>query len=233
MKSSNKKSGKAKISSLVPDSYNFSTLISLLDEKTDFEVVVLGGAYLDRIIELRIIAKLHEINGSFNITTFNEHRVLKDFDNKTKLAFHLGIFDSEIYGYFKTIRDIRNVFAHSVMQVDFGNESIKSKSLSLNPFSFFNPKKGLSNPKGMEQYFDLPDISFTNSLGRTISSKEYILVTDKKHKVGVYVLDKSNKDISSPRERFICTVQMAWFIMMLEIIQCDQNLVMNEIQLPI
>ncbi|CAI1501428.1 hypothetical protein [Serratia quinivorans] len=233
MKNPSMQSKKAKISSIVPNSHDFSTLISLLDEKTDFEVVVLGGAYLDRMIELRIIAKLQEINEGFDRSAFNEHRVLKDFDHKIKLGFHLGFFDKEIYGHFKTIRDIRNIFAHSVMHVDFLNESIKGKSLNLNPFSFFDPQIGLSNSKGFEQHFDLPIVTFTNSLGKIISSEDYILVTDKENKVGVYVLDKSKKDLSSPRERFICSVQMAWFRMMLEVIQFDQNLVMDEIQLPI
>lgn len=223
-----RKKRQPKISRLTPDSYRFSILVCDLDEKNDLEAVILGGAYLERALEMSIISKLMSLNPEFDLERFATHSVLKDFEHKITLALHMGIFGEKLYSQLKIIKEIRNYFAHSVFTLGFDNEHVNDRALNLNAFDFFDPQKAAACFPEMKVE-DLNDsYEFVNENGKRISGSNHLFVNDNQGYVGAYMCLKEQKDVVSSREKFIYSIQMAWLFLMLGVFNSHPTLISNE-----
>ncbi|MBE4973570.1 hypothetical protein IMX17_09205 [Serratia sp. X3] len=225
----NKKTRKIKVSKQTPDSYRFSILVCDLDEKDDLEAVIMGGAYLERILEVSIVSKLMEINPNFDLETFASHSMLKDFEHKITMALHLGIFDVAIYKQLKLIKDIRNMFAHSVVSLGFDNEAIKNKAANLDPFEIYDVSGSAAELPGITKMDLDVDYTFINENGKEISGKEHMFVISGNQRICAYMCNKERNSIITSRDKFIYSVQMAWLLLMVGVFSKNINLITNEV----
>lgn len=219
---------KVKASKLTPNSYHFSILVCDLDEKNDLETVILGGAYLERALEKSIIAKLMSLNPDFDFDRFLTHSVLKDFEHKITLSFHMGIIGVNVYNQLKIIKEIRNYFAHAVLALDFEHEEIRSMAMNLNAFDIFNPQEATAEFPDMKVEDVDDNYEFVNDNGKVISGLDHLFVNDIHGYIGAYMRKKEKKDVVSSKDKFIYSIQMAWLFLMLGVFNTHPELITYE-----
>lgn len=78
---------------------------------------ILSNFFLD---DLKNDKKIFEGNGPLNT-----------FSSKITIAYQLGLISKKEYKIIDTIRSIRNIFAHQIVQCDFNELSIKDKCKNI------------------------------------------------------------------------------------------------------
>jgi hypothetical protein len=196
--------------------------------------VVTGGAYLDRVIEICIMAKLKDINGDFNVGKFLNDNLLCDFEKKIRMASYLGLITPAVYNELKIIKIIRNVFAHSVLAVDFEHSAIKEHVAKLNPYKICKLKSAVSDMALGKLTWDeqgLSKYTHFNKDGVRISGEDHVFITTRQGHLCAYVPYKMEGDLKTLKERYVYTIQMAWFFILLKIFDLDGNMIVSELSM--
>jgi hypothetical protein len=109
----------------------------LFEDETDRAAAVLGGSYLDAILE-QVLRSWMPPNAEKTVDAFFEpHGFLGTFGARKNMAFALGIVDTEARDDIQRIANIRNFFAHHVLEADsFDNEAVRQElaRMSFHPF---------------------------------------------------------------------------------------------------
>jgi hypothetical protein len=107
------------------------TLRHLEPEHNDFSdhaIAMIGASLLEKALEVSILAHLRPLSGDERSRLFRYdcNGPIADFSARIKLADALGIFGPKTLADLNRIREIRNVFAHSVRYVGFATEAVEN-----------------------------------------------------------------------------------------------------------
>lgn len=172
-----------------------------LTNHADREMAIIGGAYIERCLELAISAQIKVFNKSFNSRKFHKD-VAPSFSNKIDMAIHIGVvkYDNEIHGL-RTIQGLRNRFAHYVKKIDCDSPEISKELDKIKP-SFFcdieKMKSELIDMKTIDNHRYSGRVTLRN--GVVIDLANTMLITSKDEKLLFsapefkYASDISNKD---------------------------------------
>lgn len=96
----------------------------LEDEKqTDRAVAIVGAAFVDLVLRDVISAKLLP-DDKIMTELFENRGALQDFGSRVTLAYALRLCGSAAYHDLRSIKDIRNAFAHSAEAMDFRHQDV-------------------------------------------------------------------------------------------------------------
>jgi hypothetical protein len=119
-------------------------LFNVLNDESDFAVVLISASYLDT----SLLSILHNYLKNSKITDKildSNNGILGTFSSRLDIAYCLDIIDKKTYQDLTIIMNIRNKFAHSHLKVDFKNEEIAKL---CEQFHFYNMR--LTDNKGHE-----------------------------------------------------------------------------------
>jgi DNA-binding MltR family transcriptional regulator len=99
-------------------------LVEKVGRKTHPGAAMVVAASLDRLLEEAILTKMIKLSTEMHDKLFGDYGSLQDFSIKIDLSFTLGLLDSKTYKLLRTIRKVRNAFAHADGAVDFNSPEI-------------------------------------------------------------------------------------------------------------
>lgn len=94
------------------------------NEKDDRAIVILGGTFLEMVLEHMLYAFLPEDDKEVE-KLMQPNQPLGSFSNKITMAYCLGLVEKVVKDDLNLVRKIRNEFAHN-LYASFDNEKIKS-----------------------------------------------------------------------------------------------------------
>jgi DNA-binding MltR family transcriptional regulator len=116
-------------------------LTEVLNNESDTGCILVTSSFLDRCLML-LLNDVFIKSSSTVDTFFKLGGLLNDFSNKAKLCYSLSLIDKNDYCDLIKIAEIRNLFAHSHILLDFNDSTIQSKC---------NELKGWEDPLTKEQ----------------------------------------------------------------------------------
>jgi|SRR5271165_484933 len=112
-------------------------------------------AYTDLLLELCLTVSFVQLEDKeLNKIFRSDGAPLSDLSAKIKLARALGIINEEMRRQLDVIREIRNEFAHSMIDVDFDSKVIKEKCKGLSLKKLDN-SYGASRPSNLLEFRDV------------------------------------------------------------------------------
>jgi hypothetical protein len=93
------------------------------DKQTDRSVAIVGAAYVDLVLRDAIAARLLP-DANLMAELFENRGALQEFGARIKVAFALRLCGAAAYHDLRTIKDIRNAFAHSAEAMDFCHQDV-------------------------------------------------------------------------------------------------------------
>lgn len=106
------------------NSEDWEGLLDELLQGSDRSCAILGGVFLDEYLQ-RLIGGFLIDDKEVSDGLFGIEKPLSTFSSRIKIAYALGLICKETYRDLNRIRNIRNVFAHTMHGLDFSHEDIK------------------------------------------------------------------------------------------------------------
>lgn len=105
-----------------------------LMEESDRSVFIVAAAMLEERLQNLLSEEFtkNKIQGKITKQLFDLNGPLSNFSSKTSICYAFGLISKEIFDDMTTIRRLRNESAHSYSKVDFLDEEIGRRILSLN-----------------------------------------------------------------------------------------------------
>lgn len=97
----------------------------------DRSVAILGAAYVDLVLRDAIIARLEQRDRNLMQQLFEDRGPLQPFGSRIQIAYALGIYRRRVYDDLRTIKEIRNAFAHAAEDVGFADAPIRERANAL------------------------------------------------------------------------------------------------------
>ena len=95
----------------------------LIKTKSDRAIAIVGGSIIEQCLEAAILERFHH-NKAIRDRIFNPSGALGSFSSKIDMGFLLGIYAAPAHRDLRTVKDIRNAFAHSLDISSFNNQKI-------------------------------------------------------------------------------------------------------------
>lgn len=105
-------------------------LFDVLNEQSDLVCVVVGAAFLDTTLGTLLAGRLSESSVSQKV--LGPSGALGTFNARADIAYCLGLLRKSRYQDLCVIGEIRNEFAHSHMQLSFGEPQVRALCERLN-----------------------------------------------------------------------------------------------------
>lgn len=105
-------------------------LTNVLNNESDIGCILVTSSFLDRCLML-LLKDIFVKSSSTVDELFILGGLMNDFSNKAKLCYSLSLIDKNNYCDLIKIAEIRNLFAHSHILLDFNNYTIQSKCNEL------------------------------------------------------------------------------------------------------
>jgi Mannitol repressor len=99
------------------------------EKESDRSVAILASSYLEKYLEEYILTKL--VVDKAVAKLFEGFGPLSTFNAKIEFAFAIGLLPRHVYTDLRTIRKVRNLFAHKPDSSDFLTNSIKDLCATL------------------------------------------------------------------------------------------------------
>ena len=116
-----------------------------LSTKSQAGTVLVSAAVVEDHLQKLLLTKMRTLSNNKAKRIFNGP--LRSFAAKIDVAYAFELIDDELYDDLTVIRDIRNEFAHSVVETDFSSpeiielvQKLKPPDASVDAFSFFQLK---------------------------------------------------------------------------------------------
>lgn len=94
-----------------------------IEKQTDRGVAIIGAAYVDLVLRDAIATRLLP-DASLMAELFENRGPLQEFGSRIQVAFALSVCGPAAYHDLRTIKDIRNAFAHSAEAMDFHHQDV-------------------------------------------------------------------------------------------------------------
>jgi DNA-binding MltR family transcriptional regulator len=118
------------------------SVIRELSAKSQAGTVLVSAAVIDDHLQKLLLTKMRNLSNNKAERIFNGP--LRSFAAKIDVAYAFELIDDELHDDLTIIRDIRNEFAHSVVETNFGSPKIvnlvqrfKRQEASLDAFLLF------------------------------------------------------------------------------------------------
>lgn len=115
---------KSKVFSLEDLSGDSNRIFQILTKGPDFSTAMVGASYLDACLDALLRAVLHESTVTDKLLAADGGS-LGSFAARADLAYVLGKIPKPLYQDLKDIATIRNIFAHTHLNVDFNNAEVR------------------------------------------------------------------------------------------------------------
>jgi DNA-binding MltR family transcriptional regulator len=106
-------------------------IFEAINGESPLACVLIGAAALEQAV-VSVLLK-HLVDGDTSKGLFDVGGTLRDFDGCASMAYCLGLIPKEIFKNLKIVGQIRNLFAHSLLQMDFSNPTVKKLCMELCP----------------------------------------------------------------------------------------------------
>lgn len=98
----------------------------------DREAAILGTSMVDRGLEVALQSKFVDLSKRQKEVIFEGSGPLASFSSKIKIAHALGLISIRVKEDLEKIRSVRNVFAHSLLDVSFETPEINNTCSRIN-----------------------------------------------------------------------------------------------------
>jgi hypothetical protein len=98
--------------------------LTLESQKNDRSIAIVGAATIETALERTMIKRLPHMTPALEGRLFKNRGPLVDFDSKILVATAIGLIPEFAANLFNSIRVVRNVFGHSMVDVSFGTKEI-------------------------------------------------------------------------------------------------------------
>lgn len=98
--------------------------ISELSKNAQAGVALVTAAVLDEWLQKLLLTAMRDISSTVADRIFGSFRPLYELAPKADIAFALSLIDDETLAILRIIRDIRNVFAHTRVVINFDSDEI-------------------------------------------------------------------------------------------------------------
>jgi len=129
--------------------------INNLKKQPHQTAVILGGAYLDHALEVLLVNKMRPLKVEDRNRLFSSrvNGYLSGTDVKIRLAYNLWLFGPYTYHDLMLINSIRNVFAHSMHEIDINNALVAEDCMNLKLLHVIPRLKLLPVPRSSDDPF--------------------------------------------------------------------------------
>ena len=139
-------------------------IIDEIHAQTDRGAALIAGAYLEQRLVLALKARMNR-NEAVENELFRTSGPLGTFSAKISLALLMGIIDANTHRILKTIKEIRNDFAHNAEPLTFESQRIRALSNNINISAHIQ----LATPNGQTLDFNFkpdgkPKTAFLNAI---------------------------------------------------------------------
>lgn len=130
---SDSKNSKRRAAKLPPDQFviESNAVLKELKGETDRGGVLLGLAYVDKMLERLFVTKMCEVGSKQLEQLFEHHGPLSTLSGKTSLAYALGWIGPDMYADLNVMRKIRNDFAHKHDVLSFDTQEFVELTSTL------------------------------------------------------------------------------------------------------
>ncbi len=105
----------------------FLKISSQLRAESDRGTVIVAAAIIDEALEQLLKARLAPSNGRDDELFDAPYAPLSSFSAKIDFAYRVGVLAAEVKATFHLLRKLRNDFAHSSGNLDFGSQQVQSR----------------------------------------------------------------------------------------------------------
>lgn len=107
----------------------------------DRAAAIVFGSMLEHALEVSITATLYGTKDSKkHLFSYDEDGVLASFASKISIGYGLGLYERGMRDDLRLIKDIRNVFAHARVRIDFEHAAISAACDALTVVGSLNTK---------------------------------------------------------------------------------------------
>jgi hypothetical protein len=182
----------------LPDLMNFSIRVEGLQYKSPTELVILSMAYVDKALELALVAKLEALEGGVRYALFEaSNGPLRSLAGKMELARALGIVGPNAHKDMQALRQIRNAFAHRFDDPSWADPDMDALIQRL-----------VLDHQTLNE--DLPDAELQTIAvgqvipligGAAIDTNVHDLITDEDGRIGFFCRNSPAENVTDPSQR--------------------------------
>jgi DNA-binding MltR family transcriptional regulator len=111
-------------------------VFDILNEESDLACVLIGTSYLSELLASTL--KVAFIESSISERILDPQRgAVGGFATRADLAYSLGLISKSVYQDLIKVAEIRNLFAHKHLALDFGEDTIRKACGELQAWRFF------------------------------------------------------------------------------------------------
>ena len=135
---------------------------------SDQAAALTGPAYLEHILEILLQASFRTLTADEKQRMFDgsSNGILGTMSSKIRVAFAMRLIEKEIYDDLKLINDIRNVFAHTLHEINFSHDLVKQDCENLKSYK----PNGIANrPKDSKEKYIYTIINAYFSIRATVN----------------------------------------------------------------
>jgi len=112
----------------IPSEAEIANTLRNLKNVSDFTLAITGTAYLQHMTERILKSRFVRLSKEDERRMFDgaQNGFLSSFSSQIRLCFALGLVDHASYEDLLMLNDIRNIFAHSMHEVDFNNTEVEN-----------------------------------------------------------------------------------------------------------
>jgi DNA-binding MltR family transcriptional regulator len=99
-------------------------LLAILGNKTHAGEAILSAAILDNELQKVLLSKMRSLSTNKQKLLFDGFGPLSEFAAKIEVAHAFGLINEDVYLDLRTIKSIRDKFAHTPQELNFGSEEI-------------------------------------------------------------------------------------------------------------
>lgn len=142
MDNSKKRPGLKALSKRRFDKAQIDVFLAEVQSMSDRTVAIVWGALVEDALRVAIEKRMPHLAPNQVDHLFSTGGILESFSSKAKMALALNIITKAEYDDIDLIRDIRNVFAHAILAIDFTNQPIRD---SCKLFGLLSERQGWEN----------------------------------------------------------------------------------------
>jgi DNA-binding MltR family transcriptional regulator len=124
----------------------------------DSQVAILVAAKLEESLEEALLTKMQPINHEIRKRLFEGYGPLSGFAAKIDLAYALKIFSKKVYDTLRTIKKVRDIFAHRSELCNFETPEIATLLNTLHLDNNFTSMKARYGMKLVELHSELAKV---------------------------------------------------------------------------
>jgi hypothetical protein len=108
-------------------------------QDNDRSAAITSAALLEHWLQLAIVSKWPKMSNRTRDELFGDQAPLGNFGAKIKLGYAMGLYEPDVRADLDRVRRIRNLYAHTMMPLDFKAENVSKVCATLQTVPPVNP----------------------------------------------------------------------------------------------